>query len=106
MVEFLTEFPPISPFEKIPEKFPKISWSPLFDFISQNCDLSVPEVSWILPGESSAKKILGIFLESKMQTYNTKRNDPTINNLSNLSPYLHFGQISAQKIVLEVKKIF
>jgi deoxyribodipyrimidine photo-lyase len=39
-----------------------------------------------------------------LQEYDEKRNDPTENSVSNLSPYLHFGQISAQRVALEVKK--
>ena len=33
-----------------------------------------------------------------------KRNDPTINGLSNISPWLHFGNIASQRCVLEAKK--
>jgi len=33
----------------------------------------------------------------------TKRNDPVADGQSNLSPYLHFGQISAQRVALEVE---
>jgi deoxyribodipyrimidine photo-lyase len=40
-----------------------------------------------------------------LQDYNEKKNDPNFSVLSNLSPYLHFGQISAQKIALEAKKL-
>ena len=32
------------------------------------------------------------------------RNDPNKDAQSNLSPYLHFGQISAQRIALETKR--
>ena len=44
------------------------------------------------------------FIAERLESYNTLRNDPTKNALSNLSPYLHFGQISAQRVVLEVEK--
>jgi deoxyribodipyrimidine photo-lyase len=36
--------------------------------------------------------------------FNSKRNDPTVNALSNLSPWFHFGQISVQRAILEVQK--
>jgi len=39
-----------------------------------------------------------------MECYGTERNDPNKDCLSGLSPYLHFGQISAQRIALEVNK--
>ena len=39
-----------------------------------------------------------------MDNYNNKRNDPSLDGQSGLSPYLHFGQISAQRVALEVQK--
>ena len=56
------------------------------------------------PGEKAARKVMESFIAERLESYNTLRNDPTKNALSNLSPYLHFGQISAQRVVLEVEK--
>jgi deoxyribodipyrimidine photo-lyase len=39
----------------------------------------------------------------KLKKYADQRNDPNQDVASNLSPYLHFGQISAQAAVLRVK---
>ena len=49
-------------------------------------------------------KQLGHFLEHKLVGYERDRNDPNIDGQSGLSPYLHFGQISAQRVALEVLK--
>ncbi len=49
-------------------------------------------------------KQLGHFLEHKLVGYERDRNDPNNDGQSGLSPYLHFGQISAQRIALEVLK--
>ena len=35
------------------------------------------------------------FLEHKLKGYAEKRNDPNQDLASNLSPYLHFGQVGA-----------
>ena len=59
-------------------------------------------MSWIKPGESGASKTLRNFLETKLSRYETDRNDPNRNGQSNLSPYLHFGQIGASRVALEV----
>jgi deoxyribodipyrimidine photo-lyase len=68
-------------------------------------DASVPSVSWCEPGERAAKAALELFLSEKLANYGDHRNDPTkTNGTSNLSPYLHFGQLSAQRIVLETAK--
>ena len=55
-------------------------------------------------GEAAAGKRLKYFLQEKLAFYDKDRNDPTREGQSNLSPYLHFGQISAQRIALEVNK--
>ena len=39
-----------------------------------------------------------------MDGYSTLRNDPNESGQSNLSPYLHFGQLSAQRVAIEVMK--
>jgi len=57
------------------------------------------------PGESEAIKSLKNFLKNKFDKYNELRNDPTKNAQSNLSAYLHFGQISAQRVALNTQKI-
>jgi len=49
-------------------------------------------------------KQLGNFLEHKLDGYERDRNDPNKDGQSGFSPYLHFGQISAQRIALEVLK--
>lgn len=54
-------------------------------------------------GTNQAKNILNIFISSKLKNYD-KRNDPSLDYQSNLSPYLHFGNISSQFVVLEILK--
>ena len=67
-------------------------------------DRSVAEVDWLGPGEVAARQVLRHFLKNKLAEYGEKRNDPTKDMVSNLSPYLHFGHISAQRVALEVQK--
>jgi len=71
---------------------------------SIDADTSVPEVGWITPGQKAARDVLKHFLSRKLQDYNEKRNDPTVDGQSCLSVYLHFGHISAQRAALEVEK--
>jgi len=72
--------------------------------ISLKIDRSVPEVDWLLPGEKAAAATLDRFLTKKLSAYGSRRNDPNEDGASNLSPYLHFGQISAQRVALHVQK--
>jgi len=39
-----------------------------------------------------------------MKGFHNQRNDPNANKVSNLSPYIHFGQLSAQQMAVEVAK--
>jgi len=44
------------------------------------------------------------FIARKLSRYPDERNDPNKDAVSDLSPYLHFGQIAAQRVALEVRK--
>ena len=65
-------------------------------------DNSVQEVNWINPGENEGKRSLKTYLYERMDVTGESRNDPNKDSLSNLSPYIHFGQLSAQEIALQV----
>lgn len=51
-------------------------------------------------GESEAQKLLDSFLSINYKQYSEYRNDLSRNVLTNLSPYLHFGNISPIDIIL------
>lgn len=65
-------------------------------------DVDVKKVDWLEPGEAAAHKALNGFIAHKLSSYDEDRNDPTVDGQSNLSPYIHFGQLSAQRVLLEV----
>lgn len=54
-------------------------------------------------GESAALAELNEFISERFLGYEKRRNDPTANGLTNLSPYLHFGQISSLRIAITAK---
>ena len=98
---YLDEFPKLKS-HPVDWKKPvaKILWKRLSAGLQ--IDRSVKEVRWILPGEKSARKALARFLDRGLKNYVDDRNDPTLPGQSNLSPYLHFGQLSAQRVALAV----
>jgi deoxyribodipyrimidine photo-lyase len=101
--EFLTEFPAVTKMKSTEAlSADPVEWENVYKSI--NVDMNVRPVEWIKPGEHSAHETLKEFLEIKFDNYAADRNDPVKNAQSGLSPYLHFGQISAQRIALEVKK--
>lgn len=101
--EYLTQFPPVikHPY-KASTPAASIDWKKTLK--SLKVDHSVGEVDWCRPGYRNAVGMLESFINKRLKLFNTKRNDPTVNALSNMSPYFHFGQISVQRAVLEVSK--
>ncbi|MEW6195223.1 MAG: deoxyribodipyrimidine photo-lyase [Bacteroidota bacterium] len=100
--EFLDEFPQLKKMKNIFPDTTNNDWQKIIDTL--DVDRSVKEVDWILPGEKATQEMLNNFIYNKLNDYPAKRNDPNIDGTSNLSSYLHFGQISSQRIVLEIIK--
>jgi deoxyribodipyrimidine photo-lyase len=69
-----------------------------------NIDRSVNRVDSFRGGAAEAKKHLENFIKNKLDHFQDLRNDPSRDYLSNMSPYLHFGQISPLYIALRVLK--
>ena len=99
--EFFKEYPPLKVHPHASTRISKVKWE---DFLAkpggiENGTLrSIPDT-----GEKAAAKTLRAFLK-RLENYNEGRNDPNEAAQSNLSPYLHFGQISAQQIALAVHR--
>lgn len=53
-------------------------------------------------GSSQALSALAKFVGERLHGYGERRNDPNLDWTSGLSPYLHFGMISAQRVALTV----
>ncbi len=101
--EFLDEFPSLKKMKMTSlqneNNFEKI-------FSSLKINKKVSPVEKFTPGAKAAEKVLKEFLQKNFSRYNSERNDPNADAISNLSPYLHFGQISAQRIALIVQHLF
>jgi deoxyribodipyrimidine photo-lyase len=102
--EFLDEFPKIRPHPyKWNECYDIINWDDLENFI-QLKGMNEDELVF-QAGEAKGSLILKEFFNNKLKKYNQNRNNPNLDGTSNLSPYLHFGQISTQRVVIEANKI-
>ena len=53
-------------------------------------------------GEASAKKQVDSFIHSGIAHYALERNDPNTSRQSDLSPYLHFGQLYSGRVALDL----
>lgn len=103
LFEYLEEYPSFDEYPHNPDNFN----SPPDNF--QKIDYGrFPKNPGILhslkSGESEAHARLKEFIENRLSEYAKRRNEPSEDFQSGLSPYLHFGQISSQRIALEVKK--
>lgn len=102
--KYLTEFPPITKhphgdaattlryFGEEKEVDVKEDWEGLLK--SLKLDESVKPVTTYGGGAAAGMKMLQEFVSERIKLYNDKRNDPTVNALSNLSPWFHMGNIS------------
>ncbi len=94
---------------------PKVKWrtpvgvkgfAPDADFLSGfPIDRSVGPVSFFKGGTTEGLKTLRRFLRERMQGYDTQRNNPVVDSTSQLSPYLHFGQLGPHTVALAVKQV-
>ncbi len=66
-------------------------------------DRSVQRVDTYVGGEREGAWHLQRFIQTKLADYDGDRNDPNLDGVSNLSPYLHFGQISVLDIALKIQ---
>ncbi|XVF10754.1 hypothetical protein REPUB_Repub07fG0210100 [Reevesia pubescens] len=106
--EYLIDFPMLQPpTNKWDSVNQLIVWDNLIaDVLRKGAE--VPEIEWCEPGETAAMEVLmgnkDGFLTKRLKNYSTDRNIPLKPRaLSCLSPYLHFGQISAQRCALEAR---
>lgn len=99
---FLTDFPALKKQNFVPKERVENDWLKIRNFIQ--ADPGTAELDWIKPGEKKAYEVLYNFIDKKLRIYDIARNDPLKDAQSNLSPYLHFGQISSQRIAIEINK--
>ena len=99
-------FPVSNSLAKIPWKMPNslCSLAP-DDSLLENfpIDCSVGPVRSFVGGAREARKALQRFLKCRLKGYAENRNHPDLDGTSQLSPYLHFGQVGPHTIALAVQ---
>lgn len=102
--EFLTEIPTV---KKHPFGWPgvitPIDWDNARN--SLKIDTGAKPVAHFEPGEKAALRMLRKFIDGRLDNYDRHRNDPNAEAQSDLSPYLHFGQISPQRVAWEINRL-
>lgn len=99
--EYLEDFPELVAMPRTTKPPDPIDWTAVRKTIPM--DGTVPAISWLIPGQKAARAALSGFLKGNLRVYAETRNQPTIEGTSNLSPYLHFGHLSAQRVALATR---
>ena len=67
-------------------------------------DRDVAPVDCFRGGTAEAKRVFRHFLDQRFSAYKANRNQPQTNDVSHMSKYLHFGQISPVWLALQVRE--
>jgi len=104
--QFLTQFPPLV---KHPVSAKAKVQKPLWSSVEKTLKVDrkgygVHPVEWASPGTRAGLDRLHKFVTECLKIYADKRNDPVVDALSHISPWVNFGQISMQRAVLHAKQ--
>nr|XP_054590905.1 CPD photolyase isoform X3 [Nothobranchius furzeri] len=101
--EFLTDFPAVEKHPHTAVRTAKpVDWDEAL--ASLDVDRSVEEPQWAKPGTAAGMAMLESFIDVRLKLFNTHRNDPNAAALSQLSPWIRFGHLSAQRVALQVRR--
>ncbi|MFN3188557.1 MAG: deoxyribodipyrimidine photo-lyase [Candidatus Paceibacteria bacterium] len=101
--EFLVPYPRLtSPKVSYNKAVPKIDWAEVRKYRQSDYSISVPTT--YIPGTTAGEKMVKDFINNRLKGYATRRNNPNVSDgVSHLSPYLRWGNISAQAVALAVE---
>ncbi len=98
--EFLTAVPKLKVMASTVSA-PNIDWPTVAAY--RQCE-PVPLSPHFVPGEAAGASMLRSFIENRLEGYASRRNDPNAEGVSHLSPYLRWGNLSAQRVALAVRE--
>nr|XP_040026520.1 CPD photolyase isoform X2 [Gasterosteus aculeatus aculeatus] len=100
--EFLTEFPLVEKHSYAATTTAKpVDWDKTL--ASLQVDRAVGDTEWAQPGTKGGLAMLESFIDVRLKLFDTKRNDPNAAALSQLSPWIRFGHLSAQRVATQVQ---
>jgi len=84
-----------------PGAVPEVDWKQVESYRSFAVDTPVPTI--YTPGETAGQAMLQDFVTNRLVGYSESRNDPNADGVSHVSPYLRWGNLSAQRVALTVR---
>lgn len=101
--EFLEEFPELEPHPHLLAAIPEgMGFAAARAFVQPDASAAPPP--GVRPGPAAGGEVLRAFLDERLDRYSAGRNDPNQDCQSGLSPWLHFGQVAAQRVALEAAR--
>lgn len=101
--EFLTDFPLVEKHPHTATRTAKpVDWDKTLASLPVDQTVAVPE--WAKPGTKGGMAMLESFIDVRLKLFDTKRNDPNSAALSQLSPWIRFGHLSAQRVACQVQR--
>ncbi|KAL7385881.1 hypothetical protein ABVT39_001494 [Epinephelus coioides] len=101
--EFLTDFPLVEKHPHTATRTAKpVDWDKTLASLPVDRTVAVPE--WAKPGTKGGMAMLESFIDVRLKLFDTKRNDPNSAALSQLSPWIRFGHLSAQRVACQVQR--
>jgi deoxyribodipyrimidine photo-lyase len=80
---------------------PEIDWGAVESYRSFAVNVPIPDR--FKGGEKAGQDMLADFVDNRLSGYAEARNDPNRDGVSHLSPYLRWGNISAQRVALTIR---
>lgn len=103
IMEYLTPLPvlKVHPVPVPIEYLQHYPWEEILAGLQVNRQIG--EIDEIMPGGDAADRGLEDFISHRLLGYHVRRNDPNLDGQSGLSPWLHFGHLSAHRAALAVQ---
>ena len=100
IADYLTDIPALTIHPVAPQTYTAIP--DIRTLLSTVPDTSVTEVKDCIPGEKAAAETVAEAITHRLPGYSDHASDPCRNSQSHLSPYLHFGHFSPQRLAWRV----
>ncbi|HBY59145.1 MAG TPA: deoxyribodipyrimidine photolyase, partial [Solibacterales bacterium] len=90
---------------KAPEFHTEVTRTNVAELVAScQIDHSVPPSLSFRGGSCEAARHLALFVDNKLARYAEGRNEPSAHVTSDLSPYLHFGNISSLQVAMQARE--
>lgn len=102
LAQYLTDIPSV---QHHPFSWDKVTVDVNVSRLTENiADQSIGKGPCLESGETAAMQKAVTFLNNKLKDYSDTRNNPCLDGQSGLSPYLHFGQLSGQRLAYMISR--